>query len=743
MSLSDLSLKMTPVVIVASRFRLFPVLVALFTALFSLLFVFIPLGRYALAIELTAEEEQFVAQSSPIRVHNESDWPPFNFYENGRAQGLSIDVMNRIAEMTGLTVEYISGPSWNDFLGMMRDGQLDVMLNIIDLPERRKELLFTTNYSKSIPGIFTTMENSDKTFTFADLKGKTVAIIEGFDVQTTLPKYYPEIKLLPVKDILACIDAVRSGRADAFMDEISVVDYMLSQRMISDLRLAFQVNEEPFVSTLSIATSHESGPLFSIIQKGLNAIPAEDLHQLRKKWLHETYALYEQSMVDLSVAEKEYLYLHPEVKICVDPTWPPLDFINDEGVHSGLSADLINKVATRVDVALKLIPTATWQETLDNVKTGVCDVIPLMNETDEAKEYIDFTQPYFEFATVIATRDDAPFIADYTDLYGKKVALQAYYFITEFVRKNHPQIEIIEVENTLEALKLVSEQKAFATIDGLPNIVNKTEALALENIQVSGSVPQENRMKLGVSKGNELLLSIFEKGIGSLTEREKIGLYRKWFDTGLVSSPLNRRWLIRVSAAGIIIIAFLLWRQFILSRYAATLKKLNEKLSYTATTDHLTAIANRRSIEKQLALEIQKTKLIQNPLSVVLLDIDHFKRINDTYGHISGDKVLKAIAALMTDSIRATDHVGRWGGEEFLLILPGTGHLNAEKLALNLKGFIEKHDFGLGSPVSASFGIAQLRDDETVTDLLARTDSGLYRAKDLGRNLVVNMEHKS
>ncbi len=681
-------------------------------------------------------------RNSIIKVHNETDWPPFNFYENTKPQGISIDVMNRLAEITGLKIDYVSGPSWDEFIDMMGAGQLDVMLNIIDLPERRKKFKFTTPYAKSLTGVFTKKQNDSKYFDFEDLKNKTIAVPAGFDLEINLPKYHPEVKVLPVRDILECIEAIHSGKADAFMEEIGVVDYIISQRMVSDVRLAFQVNEEAFISNLTIATSHDNGTLHSIIQKGLNSISGDELNEIRKKWLLQVHEIYEQSMVNLTIPEKEYIYKNNSVKICVDPSWPPLDFITENGEHSGLSADLINKISMRIGTTLKLVPTKTWEQTLQFIKDGHCDIIPLMNETEASQAYINFTQPYFNFATVIATRDDASFIGGYSQLYGKKVALQAYFFITEYVREHHPEIQIIEVENTQEALKLVSEQKAFATIDGLPTIVNTIETLALENVKIVGSVPQENKMKLGVRKDNDLLLSIFSKGIGSLTETEKIGLYKNWFDIDVSNQFFNRSLIVKIVTGFSIIFSLLLWRQFTLGKYTRKLKALNVKLHYSSTMDHLTKVFNRKSIEKHLVTETKRAELTADPLTIVFFDIDHFKSINDTFGHPTGDSVLQQLAAHVKSSTRNTDHFGRWGGEEFLIVLPNTNHSGAGKLINNLKNSIESFNFGIDKTITVSFGIGQYKDNETPGQLLSRVDDCLYEAKKLGRNTIVNAEEK-
>ncbi|BHH85869.1 transporter substrate-binding domain-containing diguanylate cyclase [Desulforhopalus sp. 52FAK] len=693
---------------------------------------------HANAIELTSAEQAYIDQHNTIKVHNETDWPPFNFNSAGQAQGISIDVMNRIADITGLQIEYITGPSWDTFMQLMGSDQLDVMLNIIDLPERREKLQFTTPYAKSLTGVFTNSQDSRNYFDFNDLRNKTIAVPAGFDLEINLPKYHPEVKVLAVRDILECIAAVHSGKADAFMEEIGVVDYIISQQMVSDVRLAFQVNEEAFISNLTIATSQDNDILHTIIQKGLNAISGDELNKIRKKWLLQVHEIYEQSMVNLTVPEKEYLFKNKTIDICVDPSWPPLDFINDQGEHSGLSSDLINTISRRLGTSLNLIPTKTWEQSLEFIKAGQCDIIPLMNETEESRSYIDFTQPYFKFATVIATRNEASFIGDYSQLYGKKVALQSYFFITEYVREHHPQIQIVEVENTREALKLVSEQKVFATIDGLPTIVNTIEALALENVKIVGSVPQENKMKLGVRKGNTLLLTIFNKGLNSLSEKEKIGLYKKWFDIEVANQFFNRSFIINLALGFSCILALLLWRQFTLSKYTQKLKTLNKKLHYSSTVDHLTKISNRKSIEKHLATEIERTKITNDPLSVVIFDIDHFKSVNDAFGHLTGDSVLQQMAFLVKSSIRKSDHFGRWGGEEFLIILPNTTAGDAGKLIQNLKKRIERYDFGVQRVVTASFGIGQYDSSETSTLLLSRIDDCLYQAKAQGRNRIVN-----
>ena len=106
-----------------------------------------PVLPQSVGVELTADEQAWIRDNPTIRVHNEMDWPPYNFNVDGEPTGFSIDYMRLLAEQAGLEIEFVSGPSWNDFLNMMRSGDLDVMLNIVDTPGRREFLLFTGPYA--------------------------------------------------------------------------------------------------------------------------------------------------------------------------------------------------------------------------------------------------------------------------------------------------------------------------------------------------------------------------------------------------------------------------------------------------------------------------------------------------------------------------------------------------------------------------------------------------------------------
>lgn len=161
-----------------------------------------------------------------------------------------------------------------------------------------------------------------------------------------------------------------------------------------------------------------------------------------------------------------------------------------------------------------------------------------------------------------------------------------------------------------------------------------------------------------------------------------------------------------------------------------------DSLERLASADPLTGLANRRGGEKDIAAEISRARRQNTPLSCVLLDIDHFKEVNDTFGHQAGDYVLRELSALLRRTVRAYDILVRWGGEEFLVVLPGVDHEQALKLAERIRQAVENMALaGIGG-VTASVGVAALGNDYSFDAMFAAADRRLYSAKASGRNTV-------
>lgn len=166
-----------------------------------------------------------------------------------------------------------------------------------------------------------------------------------------------------------------------------------------------------------------------------------------------------------------------------------------------------------------------------------------------------------------------------------------------------------------------------------------------------------------------------------------------------------------------------------------------DKLSLEANTDGHTGCYNKTYFNGRIDLEVKKSKVTGDPLSLVLFDLDHFKHLNDNFGHDAGDYVLKEMAGIVrTNGVRDNDVFARYGGEEFVILLPSTNLKQSFEIAERLRRVIEQHDFmyeGQKLPVFASVGVADYRQGvNNGTDLFKRADSAVYKAKEGGRNQV-------
>ncbi|MDD2267800.1 diguanylate cyclase [Sulfuricurvum sp.] len=170
------------------------------------------------------------------------------------------------------------------------------------------------------------------------------------------------------------------------------------------------------------------------------------------------------------------------------------------------------------------------------------------------------------------------------------------------------------------------------------------------------------------------------------------------------------------------------------------LQQRNQHLSELATKDSLTDIHNRHMFSELFVKELSMLKRHATKLALVMIDLDHFKRINDTYGHNIGDFVLKHFACLVSSSVREADMFARWGGEEFVLLLRNAGCDEAYGVGEKIRSLIEAQEFDGAGRVTCSIGITEVRAEDTIQSAIERADSAMYAAKDAGRNRTIACE---
>ncbi len=234
-------------------------------------------------LELTVAEKRWLKNNTVLKVHNQKNWPPFNFTRNGLAMGLSIDYMNLLAKRIGISVEYITG-SWSELLNLAKDKKLDVMLNIAKTPTRENYLLFTQPYIEN-PEVLVSKNGADYTHIEA-MSGKKIAYPKDFFYGEMLTTNYPDVVKYPVDGSLQSLLIVLAGQADAALIEAAVADYLIREHALTGLNVEpVTYSGDSEYNKLNIGVRDDQPLLHSIISKAMQSVTQSEMITLNNKWL--------------------------------------------------------------------------------------------------------------------------------------------------------------------------------------------------------------------------------------------------------------------------------------------------------------------------------------------------------------------------------------------------------------------------------------------------------------------------
>lgn len=441
---------------------------------------------------------------------------------------------------------------------------------------------------------------------------------------------------------------------------------------------------------------------------------------------NSVYAIEDNNTNYIKLTPKEEQFIrNTHIKAITSKTWAPINMSNEKGELAGIAIDFWKLIKKRAQINSSTIIAKDWNNVLNSIKNKDAD-ITLGTSFDKNKlDYAYFSTSYISFPIAFATLYNKRFIPNGSFLEGKKVAVGENYSSYVIMKKAYPKINFITVKNTEEALKLLSAGKVEAVIDILPVIAHLISKNGYYNLKISGTSEHRVNITFMIRNDYKELLTIMNKYIAQLTPEDKNSIIREWLTVKFDRRFIDYEYLIQFLIFIALIILFYTIKQ-------KDLKKYNIQLKYLSTTDTLTGLYNRRKIDEIL------NEIKNNKFSLILLDIDKFKDINDKYGHLIGDKVLIKFAKLLKSNINVNDEIGRWGGEEFLLICKNTSESEAYKIAERLRIIFEKEDFDIERKVTASFGICEAKKDSSLKEVLANADAALYKAKQRGRNQVIN-----
>lgn len=447
------------------------------------------------------------------------------------------------------------------------------------------------------------------------------------------------------------------------------------------------------------------------------------------RYMFKDIAVNSRENIEFTSAEKKYLLEKKKITMCVDPEWYPLEAIRD-GKHIGMAADVMHVFEKQIGVPIELVPTMSWNQSLLYAKERKCDILSLATTAPERLKYMNFTSSYLSIPYVMLTTNEKPFVEDIGSLTKEKIGIVKGYSTVGILKEHYPHLNIVEVNSITEGLSKVESGELYGYVDNLIVVSSYIQKEYTGVLKVSSRLDEKDELCVGTRNDEPLLYGVFEKMVKNIDPAVMQSIYNRWVSTVEEISWFDRGIFWKFLFILIVGIVAFTWRYLLLKHHNAQLRKLS-------ITDKLTGLYNRQKTDIILINEQKKVNRYRDyHCSVMMIDVDNFKVINDMVGHQAGDNVLETLATIMKVNLRATDILGRWGGEEFIVILPHTSTEDAMAVAENFRRKIEKSSFGLVDQVTVSIGVGEFIQNESVHECIGRVDSALYEAKERGRNKV-------
>lgn len=430
------------------------------------------------------------------------------------------------------------------------------------------------------------------------------------------------------------------------------------------------------------------------------------------------------------------------------------DYIDSKGVltvcnvvqvhRNDASYNLVKLLTQHSGIKLDATPLISWQEAMQGLTNKSCDILPWATKTQARTIAMNFTRPYARIIRVLVSKREQPYITD-INLYGDKVfAMERGNNIAAMLKKHYPDIQTITSDGTAEGFDLVTDNKAFASIASLYSIGDLFDNGSLKKLKIAGRLPPvfDDIVSLATRKDDQILHNILQRTVLT-TGPETVSQFMNKGDVYIYEPEANYTRFSLFIAISVLLFSVLFWwnrhlsrLNYKLERAHTELKIKSQLLEVLSVTDPLTDTYNRIKMDRVFEQEIKRCSRYKKTLSIIMVDVDYFKKVNDKYGHLIGDRVLQEFASTVKTHIRVNDVLGRWGGEEFMVICPETGINEAETTANKLRQIIEEADFNTVKKMTASFGVAEWCEADNQESLTAKADHAMYLAKHQGRNRV-------
>lgn len=670
-------------------------------------------------IDLSWSEKEWLEKHPTIYVGMDADYAPYEWLnENGEYSGMAVDYLRLIEKKLGVHFEIIKDKSWSEVVEMAKKGEIDALTSIVQTPDRLNYFIFSAPYRDTQTMI---VDNGKGEFigNLDRLKGKRVAVEEGYFTQELLANKYPQIQLVLAKNILEALVLVRNGKADAYVGDMSAINYVMKKNAFEDLRFSGQTE---FSSQHRLAFPKERMELASIMTKVMASISAEELTIIHSRWLGmrieqgirvETILKYG-TIIGIAFLFFGYFYyrLYREIKqrkatemrehyrntvLEMIAKLTPLPTVLQsiiEGVeeqNEGMLCSILVLDYEGKHFAQVIAPSLPdfYNEAICGVQigrdVGSCGTAAYTQERVIVEDIA--THPYWQAYKEVALKAglcscwSEPIFSSQGNVLG---TFAIYHRTPQSPRKSDiflieqsANLACIAIEKSLVATKLQESEELYRHLtEEVSDVIWRTD----KDLFVTYISPSDEKFR-GYSADEVIGHHVFEMftAEGVRTIMDKIKQRQEAEEKGILTDCAMYE-VEHICKDGSII-----WGEIVskpernekgeiigyhgITREITDRKMMQDKVQKLAFYDALTMLPNRLLLRERLNYTLAEMKRSKKHGAVLFLDLDNFKSLNDIHGHSIGDVLLCQVADRLKQCVREVDTVARFGGDEFVVIL--------------------------------------------------------------------------
>ena len=488
------------------------------------------LNLFASNVSLTEKERRWLEVHPTIVLGSDSTWEP-NIIKNpdGTITGYDADVLNLINEKTGANFKLVAG-SWSEMVQKAKNKEIDGLSSSAVHLERKEFFNFSQPYVSTNKVMVISKTNPSNIYSLKDLDGKKIGYQDKNLFDQKLASQFKNSILVPLQDYKTLIKDLVKGKIDATVGSYAFL-YLAQKMGLQYITILDEIPNSKFELVFSVRKDY---PLaVSILNKGIDSLSAEEKSRLANKWFFEKSSEVSTSSISLTKEEKDYLHKHPTLNILGLDSYPPFNFTQN-GQSLGYSIDYMKLMGKYLNVDINIKGNISWKKALEMIKKGELDIIPHIAKSDDRKKYITYTNfNHIEYTTGLALKKGTS-IASVKDLENKRLAVVENSFLHTFLKEKFPNLTLLIVHSTFEALKAVSSSRAEVAIGSLPTFDYYIQRDWLSNLVTqeleNTTIPLKTALPMGVAKNNLLLKSILEKTEAVMPPSEVSKLRIKWMN---------------------------------------------------------------------------------------------------------------------------------------------------------------------------------------------------------------------